>query len=96
MQVPPEVFREKTIASWPYQVTMFAQDQVYFGYDYRTSPHANMFIFTCVLLAPGSAALNIICASMAIGQLRGFRDRLSKKTYQLHIRLIMALLIQVS
>lgn len=96
MEVDPEVFKKKTINQFPSQGDLFLPDSVYFGYDYRTTPLPNTFIYTCVLLAPGSSILNIIVAILVVNQLKHFKGQLTKKTYELHTRLIKALTIQVS
>ncbi|KAH7664839.1 hypothetical protein AAVH_43406, partial [Aphelenchoides avenae] len=67
---------------------------VYFGYDYKNSPHANMFLVTAILLAPLSSLSNLLCASFIIMRLRRFRAQITVKTYKLHLQLSLALLIQ--
>uniref|UniRef100_A0AC35G9I6 Uncharacterized protein n=1 Tax=Panagrolaimus sp. PS1159 TaxID=55785 RepID=A0AC35G9I6_9BILA len=50
MEVPPEHFYKVTVAEFPQQLSMFKEGNIVFGYDYRQTAHANMFIFTCVFL----------------------------------------------
>ncbi|KAH7696687.1 Protein STR-86, partial [Aphelenchoides avenae] len=67
---------------------------VYFGYDYKKSGHANMFLVTAILLAPLSSVSNLLCAALIIARLRRFRAQITVKTYKLHLQLSLALLIQ--
>lgn len=50
MEVSPDHFYKVTVNEFTQQAIMFKPGTVWFGYDYRKTAHANMFIYTCVLL----------------------------------------------
>lgn len=70
--------------------------QVFFGYDYKNSPHANIFLFTALILAPLSCGFNFLCALLIVQRLQQYRHQLTNRTYHLHLKLLLALLLQVS
>ncbi|KAI6206487.1 Seven TM Receptor [Aphelenchoides besseyi] len=95
MRVPEQHFRNVTLQRFPYQSHLL-ENAVYFGYDYKNSPHANIFLWTALLLAPLSCGLNFLCAALIIKRLQQYRRQLTNRTYHLHMKLLVALLMQTT
>ncbi|CAD5217934.1 unnamed protein product [Bursaphelenchus xylophilus] len=95
MRVEDEVFRNNTIVRFPYQEHLF-DGAVWYGYDYKESPHANIFLVTALTLAPLSCGYNFLCAFIIVAKLHYHRRRLTQRTYNLHLKLMLALLIQTT
>ncbi|CAD5212755.1 unnamed protein product [Bursaphelenchus okinawaensis] len=75
---------------------MRVDDEVWFGYDYQNSPHANVFLISALILAPLSCSYNFLCAFLIILKLRQFRHHFTQKSYSLHLQLMLALLVQTT
>ncbi|KAI6172290.1 hypothetical protein M3Y98_00956500 [Aphelenchoides besseyi] len=95
MKVPDQYFKDRTLKLFPYQLGFF-ENTTFFGYDLSISPHAAIVVSSILLLTPSSCAINFLCATLIVQRLGKYKHQLTKRTYHLHLKLLMALILQTT
>ncbi|KAI6197199.1 G-PROTEIN-RECEP-F1-2 domain-containing protein [Aphelenchoides besseyi] len=75
---------------------MRVPDQTFFGYDLSISPNASIVVSSILLLTPASCAVNFICAALIVQRLHKYKEQLTRRTYHLHLKLLIALILQTT